>query len=60
MEPLRKGAALLLFGTEMQKLQTFALCRIDRVALRTSEKSRFSGKLILLEYEYSYIEVMPD
>ena len=56
----RKGAALLLFGTEMQKLQTFALCRIDRAALRTSEKSRFSGKLILLKYKYSRIEAIPD
>ena len=55
-----QGAALLLFGTEMQKLQTFALCRIDRTALRTGEKSRFSGKLILLKYKYSHIEAIPD
>ncbi len=59
-EPLPQGAALLLFGTEMQKLQTFALCRIDRAALRTGEKSRFSGKLILLKYKYSRIEAIPD
>ena len=59
-EPLRKGRLFCCSAQRCKKLQTFALCRIDRAALRTGEKSRFSGELILLEYEYYYIEVMPD
>ena len=56
----RKGRLFCCSAQRCKKLQTFALCRIDRAALRTSKKSRFSGKLILLKYKYSHIEAMPD